>query len=71
MSAFDREIGSLELQLLPGDLFESIHPAIDFNRVEVMRERVPLASRVVALLARSSRPERGEVSAPEKEEVTI
>ncbi len=32
MSAIDQALKALELQMLPGQIFEAIHPAIDFNR---------------------------------------
>lgn len=71
MSARDREHRSHELMQLPGELFESMHPAIEFGRDDLLRERAPLASRIVDLLARASRRGRDESQATETEEVNL
>lgn len=65
MTAIEKTTQSLELRLLPGEIFEAMHPAIDFNRDEVLRERELLGSRVVALLARHSRRDRDEAQTSE------
>jgi hypothetical protein len=55
MTAIDQELRQLELRILPGEHFEAIHPAIDFNRADVLREREHLGSLVIGLLSRRER----------------
>ncbi len=55
MTAIDQELRTLELSILPGELLEAIHPAIDFNRADVLREREHLGSLVIGLLSRHKR----------------
>ncbi len=55
MPAIDQDLRQLELRILPGELFEAIHPAIDFNRADVLREREHLGSLVIGLLSRRER----------------
>ncbi len=60
MPAIDQDLRQLELRILPGELFEAIHPAIDFNCADVLREREHLGSLVIGLLSRRER-RNGEV----------
>lgn len=55
MPAIDHELRQLDLKILPGELFEAIHPAIDFNQAGVLREREHLGSLVISLLSRRKR----------------
>ncbi len=70
MTAIDQELRTLELSILPGELLEAIHPAIDFNRVDVLREREHLGSLVIGLLSRQKRREGEADEVSTKREVT-
>ncbi len=70
MTAIDQELRTLELSILPGGLLEAIHPAIDFNRADVLREREHLGSLVIGLLSRQKRREGEADEVSTKREVT-
>mgnify|MGYP006865046616 CR=1 FL=1 len=70
MTAIDQELRQLELRILPGELFEAIHPAIDFNPAHVLREREHLGSLVIGMLSRRERRDGEIEEASSKREVT-